>query len=153
MWSIYTGQQPYVFSDKDGEPLPNKLFPHFPSIAPPQYTCLAERCLRWDPHERPSFTEITACLQAFFDREVGPRRSAAGPPTAQGGGPAFTSTLVPFPSVPNMSGGDNDGGDDGGMSYCESRSLLASCLLKPHSQPQPAAVAAGPAPAISLITM
>ena len=81
MWYLYTGQQPYVVSGDFF--VPNKLFPLFPKAAAahPQYTSLAERCLRVDPHERPSFVEVADSLEAFFNRVVGPREQRLPPPT------------------------------------------------------------------------
>ena len=64
MWSLYMGQQPY--EHKDGIFMRNPFFPHFPQSAPPEYTSLAESCLRRDPRERPSFVEITSRLNKFF---------------------------------------------------------------------------------------
>ena len=78
MWSLYMGQKPYVV--KAGEVLPNMLFPHFPVHAPPQYTGLVQSCLRRDPHERPTFPEITASLVAFFNGVLGPGGSRVPTP-------------------------------------------------------------------------
>ena len=78
MWSFYTGQQPYVWAA--GMLRPNTLFPHFPTAAAPQYKSLAERCLQRDPHQRPTFAEISDSLVAFFSEEMdGPGTAPAGP--------------------------------------------------------------------------
>ena len=69
MWSLYMGQRPYVV--KAGRLLPNALFPHFPESAPPPYKDLSESCLRRDSHERPTFSEITVILAAFFESVFG----------------------------------------------------------------------------------
>ena len=127
MWSLYMGQQPYVFS-RSGVLLANPLFPHFPKFvytAHPQYTSLAERCLRMDPHERPSFVEIEKGLLDFFDREcVAPGTPQLAPPTH--------SIEVPRPPPPSpaMSTPASAAGSDGliQVGYVGSRHLLASCL-------------------------
>ena len=64
MWSLYTGQQPYVCTA--GRLLPNKRFPHFLNTCHPQYIALARRCLQADPHDRPTFADISACLHELF---------------------------------------------------------------------------------------
>ena len=126
MWSLYTGQMPYVYCDGDGVTLkPNMLFPHFPKTAHSHFACLAERCLQRDPHERPSFAEITAILEAFFDSEADASEAAAGPPTAHRG--EVASTIIPVPSSSVL---DIKGDGEAGMSYCGGRSRLASCLLE-----------------------
>ena len=106
MWTLYTGQQPYVVS-RSGVPLSNPLFPHFPKAGHathPQYICLAERCLRMDPHERPSFVEIAKGLLDFFDREcVAPGIHRPAPPNLPGlpqSAPATFNTVVPGPPLP-----------------------------------------------------
>ena len=70
MWSLYTGQQPYVL--QAGLFMHNALFPHFPQSAPPEYRSLAERCLRGDPHQRPTFPEIKGSLISIFSKDLGP---------------------------------------------------------------------------------
>ena len=154
MWSLYTGEQPYAC--KSGLLLSNPLFPHFPKAghaAHPQYTCLAERCLRMDPHERPSFTEITESLLDFFNREsvaTGPPKPA--PPTldievpSSPSQPASTAHSHNTPGLseppPAMSApAPAAGGDDSiifsssRVGYIDSRHLLASCLLSAGFSP------------------
>ena len=67
MWSLYTGQLPYLLNGADVQP--NKNFPAFPQGAHPQYTSLACSCLWRDPHERPSFTDIAHSLLAIFGHD------------------------------------------------------------------------------------
>ena len=74
MWSLYTGQQPYV--SHAGQLLPNKQFPHFFYAGHPQYITLAGRCLQVDPHDRPTFSDILTCLSDPF--------SQLGPPSCSG---------------------------------------------------------------------
>ena len=78
MWSLYTGQQPYVY--KAGMFMPNTLFPRFPRSAHPEYKSLAESCLRRDPHERPSFVEIMNSMHKFFNIDDVPDHPPAGTP-------------------------------------------------------------------------
>ena len=148
MWSLYMGQQPYVV--RSGVLFTNPLFPHFPktgNATHPQYTCLAERCLRRDPHERPSFAEITDCLIDFFSRD----RVAPGPPQPA---PPTLSMVAPGPprpppaTSPTSSHPPTAGSDmvvlvsSSQLSYIESRCLLASCLLPGAGTQQDAEVQA-----------
>ena len=145
MWSLYMGQQPYVV--RSGVLFTNPLFPHFPTAghaAHPQYTYLAERCLRRDPHERPSFAEITDCLLDFFTRQS----VAPGPPQAV---PPTVSRVVPGPHQPPPATSSHSYtvGSDGliissgsQLSYVDSRCLLASCVSPAAGTHQDAGVQA-----------
>ena len=138
MWSIYTGQEPYVW--QGDLPSKNPLFPHFPSTSHPQYVHLTERCLRMDPHDRPSFVEISACLISLFQKvdasaclvPVGPPRPA--PPALSvrlqepGSPTAGSAQGQPPPQQPSSSLSDD--GEVCTMWHYESRSVLGSCLLK-----------------------
>ena len=132
MWSLYTGQLPYVVG-RAGVLCSNPFFPHFPKAghaAHLQYTCLAERCLQRDPHERPSFKEIALTLLDFFNRPCG----APGPPQPA---PPSLSIVVPGPCHPPPAtstpapAADRDGlvlFSSSQLSYIDSRYLLAACL-------------------------
>ena len=145
MWSLYMGQQPYVI--RSGVLFTNPLFPHFPKAghaAHPQYTCLTERCLRRDPHERPSFTEISGSLMDFFNRVA----AAPGPPQPA---PPTLSIMVPIPPQPppaTSSHPPTAGSNavvlisSSQLSYIESRCLLASYLLPGAGTKQEAEVQA-----------
>ena len=94
MWSLYTGQQPYVC---DGDLLsPNKLFPKFPCAGMPQYVSLAEQCMQWNPHDRPSFGEISSALQAILPG-LDPCGNGSGGAPAPAAGPG-----PPRPSPPTL---------------------------------------------------
>ena len=114
MWTLYTGQQPFVISS--GVMISNPLFPHFPKfghVAHPPYTCLAERCLLMDPHERPTFAQISESLLDFFHRESvapGPpqRPPAMSAPAAAAGSDGsivFSSSQVSYIDSRSESGG------------------------------------------------
>ena len=144
MWSLYTGQQPYVC---EGNVLsPNNLFPKFPNADLPQYVSLAERCMQRKPHDRPAFSEILPCLQAI----LGPSGNSSGGPPAAGPGPPRPAppTLCEAAALPSCfataasaaqqqpSGGDgaphilDEWGIEGiSMSYCHTRCMLSSGLL------------------------
>ena len=73
LWSFYTGQLPWVL--QGGALLPNKHFPRYRhrtcssagnDPAHTEYRRLVEHCLRADPHERPTFDEIAACLSGIL---------------------------------------------------------------------------------------
>ena len=132
MWSLYTGQLPYVW--KAGVLLPNTLFPYFPAHAPPQYTVLVQRCLRRDPHERPTFPEITASLVAFFNEVLGPEGSYVPMPAPAslpvGGHQAATCSSAAAPSTRFLMLSDGSvaefGREDRMLAESFSRSLLSS---------------------------
>ena len=157
MWSVYTGQQPYVF--RAGMLLPNTLFPHFPKSTPPEYRSLAESCLRRDPHQRPTFAEIKASLMAIFNKELGTGYKVdAGMSSTAGAGPPWpTSPALPLPVEAQQSGitavgsgarpavgsgaalaammsSHDEESEPFTFDHCESRSLLASCLLDSELQ-------------------
>ena len=99
MWCLYTGQLPYVH--RTGAWQCNALFPHFPVHAPPLYTGLVQSCLRRDPHDRPTFPEITASLVAFFNEVLGPEGSHVpmpAPATLSVGMQASTTRAPAAPS-------------------------------------------------------
>ena len=141
MWSLYTGQQPYVILT--GVPRTNPHFPHFPKAghaAHPQYTYLAERCLRVDPHERPSFAEIGETLQDFFHSVS----LVLGPP--QPAPPCLNNKMVLGPAQPPPDTSKPAGSDSlspfssSQLSYLDSRHILASSLSSAASS-QPHLVA------------
>ena len=147
MWSLYTGQQPYVF--EDNMVAPNKLFPKFPNADLPQYVSLAERCMQRKPHDRPAFSEISPCLQAILAGSDPSGNGSGGPPTAGPGPPRQGSPTLreaaalpsPFPTAASAaqqqpgvpltggSGPEEEGIDMASMSHCNSRCLLGSGLL------------------------
>ena len=150
LWSLYTGQQPYV--TMAGQLKPNTLFPLFPRTAHPQYKSLAERCLQGDPHLRPSFAETYQTLVSFFNQELDagddeavplmPSASKScleGPPAAAADRPDFgtTSASGALPVPLRSEEGDEgpvfmipmSGCESQAIGYCTSRGLLASCHL------------------------
>ena len=130
MWSLYTGQQPYVW--KAGVLLPNTHFPHFPDHAPPHYTGLVQRCLQRDPHERPTFPEITASLVAFFNGVPGDSYVPTPAPACLpvGGQQAATCTSAAAPSTRFLMLSDGSvaefGREDRMLAESFSQSLLSS---------------------------
>ena len=100
LWSLYSGQQPCVV--RGGLNTRNPLFPHFPSIcttkacsAHSQYKSLAQQCLRQDPHQRPSFADMTHSLAFIFGPALS--KDSAGGDGSGSGGP---STSQPAPQTP-----------------------------------------------------
>ena len=75
IWSLYTGQQPYVCAA--GRLVPNRQFPHFLNTSHPQYMTLARRCLQADPHDRPTFADISSCLHDLFGQLDTPSSSGS----------------------------------------------------------------------------
>ena len=152
MWSVYTGQQPYEL--EGGVLIPNTLFPHFPTTAPPRYKVLAERCLQRYPHRRPTFAEISDSLVALYSKEVdGPRAAPAGsarpapaPPTlhvqmtaaATSTPAADTATITNFQISNSTANGPYGLTTDSHVDsmHCAIRSQLASCLLSGQPPPQ-----------------
>ena len=72
LWSLYSGQQPYVW--QGGGWVPNFHFPHFKSYSSSRrtvsvcahYKHLAERCLQAEPHLRPTFREVKNTLSLIL---------------------------------------------------------------------------------------
>ena len=156
MWSLYTGQHPYVTTA--GQFRPNTLFPHFPRTAYPQYKSLAERCLQGDPRQRPSFAEAYPILASFFDQELdasacendgavlhtpsAPKPCLQVRPAAACSPDLGTAGASGVLTMSLRSGGDEgpmlmvslSGCENRPIGYCTSRGLLASCLLDPGPQ-------------------
>ena len=97
MWSLYNGLLPYVRSGDDL--LPHTLFPHYSCAAHaahPHYIRLAQSCLQKDPHQRPSFTDLTHALSAFFFRnEVGLNEEADTATSTEGAATAAAAAGGP----------------------------------------------------------
>ena len=121
MWCLYTGENPYLC--ERGLLVPNKRFPLFPDPTPPLYKQLAERCLQRDPHDRPTFAEISARLVALCD--PGPSiPMPAGPPR-----PALLDAEPQAAATATITiGSSSDEGDSRAISYCDSRSMLLEHL-------------------------
>ena len=75
LWSLYSGQRPYVWLG--GGWVPNFNFPHFKIFFNSdtqsdtlslytQYRRLAKKCLAAEPHKRPTFTEIKSMLSLIL---------------------------------------------------------------------------------------
>ena len=144
MWCLYTGENPYLC--ERGLLVPNKRFPLFPDPTPPLYKQLAERCLQRDPHDRPTFAEISARLVALCDpgpsipMPAGPPRPA--PPTLNAEPQAVATAATATgerqpPTVTAVKFGSGSGEKEQGLviGFCDSRSMLGSCLLE-HLQSQ-----------------
>ena len=99
MWLLYTGQEPFVH--RAGMWLPNTLFPRFPTCAPPQYVDLVRSCLRKDPHERPTFPELTASLVAFFNEVLGPEGSHVPMPAPATFSAGMQASITGAPAAPS----------------------------------------------------
>ena len=86
MWSLYSGCQPYLV--RDGQYVANPHFPHFPNYPDghPEYVALAKACLRQDPHERPTFAELSDRLLMFMEPTSGPEADTHPPDGAGGAG-------------------------------------------------------------------
>ena len=138
MWSFYTGQLPYVFTGEDVRP--NRLFPLFPPTAHRAYVSLAEGCLRRDPHERPSFTDIAKSLVAIFRSELSEdegraiatatgRHPRPDPATLWGGQEASTSILLSSeePAMSSVMAAEWEGMTT--TDFSVSRGLMASTFL------------------------
>ena len=107
MWSLYCGQHPYV--SKGGFFVPNSLFPRFPAGAHPVYKSLALQCLLTDPHERPTFANISDVLQALLLSSPG--SSEAGTPrAAPAPGPTSPSLALPLPPTSSLPAPARSGG-------------------------------------------
>ena len=169
LWSFYTGQLPCVLSAR-GEWVPNLEFPHFQAhgsscgggdVAHIHYKQLTMRCLRSDPHRRPTFPEIEAALSFI----LGPPA-----PTSHTGPTSITPGLDPNPMLDGLrrargnrllagnaaaAAAAGGGGGPGVLAceaeasastldaYSDSRTLLACCLQRSG---QVEVVQAAPAP-------
>ncbi|XP_076943180.1 RAF-like serine/threonine-protein kinase 24 [Bidens hawaiensis] len=68
MWELLTGDEPYPGMDRasvKGGIVNNTLRPTVPTWCDPEWKSLMESCWSADPHERPSFTEISQKLRAM----------------------------------------------------------------------------------------
>ena len=126
LWSLYSGQQPCVV--RGGLNTRNPLFPHFPSIrttkacsAHSQYKSLAHQCLRQDPHQRPSFADMTHSLAFIFGPALS--KAGAGASCSGSGGPASGKAGADGGSGgggPALGKADADGsGGGGGPASCK----------------------------------